>query len=62
MTQDKRDEESSPTQTESEVKPIENHPLAGVIGSFAHDLPTLDAIMAGAEDYRRRMEADENVP
>lgn len=42
--------------------PIENHPLASVLGSFADDLPALDAIMAGVEEYRRRLEADEDVP
>ena len=43
------------------LEQIKKHPLADVVGSFAHDLPALDAIMAGVEDYRRRMEADENV-
>ena len=36
----------------SEYRP---HPLASVIGSFRDDLASLDAIMAGVEEYRQRM-------
>jgi hypothetical protein len=38
------------------------HPLASVLGSFRDDLDMLDAIMAGVEKYRQRMEQDEQIP
>ena len=49
--------------TENDVGPApstEPHPLASVMGSFRNDLAFLDAVMAGVEKYRQRMEAEED--
>jgi len=40
--------------------PIENHPLAGVIGAFRDD-PEYDALLEQIAEHRRRVDAEEGL-
>lgn len=62
QTREKTAIEDRPWPDSDSPTEAKTHPLASVLGSFRDDLASLDAIMAGVEKYRQRMEADEQIP
>lgn len=62
QTREKKTAEDRPQPAPAIPTEVQMHPLAPVIGSFQDDLSSLDAIMAGVEKYRQRMEVDEQIP